>query len=43
MFSDDMFDARFLKEGIMSPKTGADYRQCILGVGGSKVSSFIMQ
>ena len=38
MFSDDMFEARFLKEGIMSPKTGADYRRCILDVGGTKVS-----
>ena len=37
MFSDDMFEARFLKEGIMNPKTGADYRRCILDVGGTKV------
>jgi len=37
VFSDDMFEARFLKEGVTSPKTGADYRRCILNVGGTKV------
>ena len=42
MFSDDMFEARFLKEGIMNPKTGADYRQCILDVGGTKVTHIII-
>ena len=38
MFSDDMFETRFVKEGIMSPQTGADYRRYILNVGGTKVS-----
>jgi len=38
VFSDDMFEARFLKEGVMNPKTGADYRRCILNVGGTKVN-----
>lgn len=42
MFSDDMFEARFLKEGIMNPKTGADYRRCILDVGGTKVNHMMI-
>ena len=42
VFSDDMFETRFLKEGIMSPQTGADYRRCILDVGGTKVSSVLI-
>ena len=41
MFSDDMFEARFLKEGIMNPETGADYRRCILDVGGTKVNHVV--
>jgi Zn-dependent oligopeptidase len=37
VFSNDMFHTRFKSEGIMNPKTGADYRRCILQPGGSKV------
>jgi thimet oligopeptidase len=36
VFSNDMFHTRFKSEGIMNPKTGADYRRCILQPGGSK-------
>ncbi|XP_065909413.1 thimet oligopeptidase-like [Dysidea avara] len=43
VFSDDMFEARFLKEGVMSPKTGADYRHCILNVGGTKDASEMLR
>ena len=32
-----MFDTRFGKEGILNPKTGLDYRRCILEPGGSLV------
>ena len=37
MFSMDMFASRFKKEGVMSSKTGADYRKYILYPGGSLV------
>ncbi len=32
-----MFETRFNKEGILNPKTGLDYRRCILEPGGSIV------
>ena len=33
-----MFESRFSKEGILNPKTGLDYRRCILEPGGSLVN-----
>lgn len=33
VYSVDMFEARFKKEGILSPKVGRDYRRCILEPG----------
>ena len=37
MYSQDMFETRFKKEGILNEKTGLDYRRSILEPGGSKV------
>ena len=39
VYSQDMFESRFNKEGILNPKTGLDYRRCILEPGGSKDAS----
>lgn len=37
VYSQDMFESRFNKEGILNSKTGLDYRRCILEPGGSIV------
>jgi len=36
VYSVDMFESRFSKEGIFSPKVGSDYRYHILSKGGSE-------
>lgn len=38
VYSADMFESRFNKEGILNEKTGLDYRKFILERGGSMVS-----
>ena len=35
VYSEDMFESRFNKEGVLNPKTGLEYRRCILEPGGS--------
>jgi len=36
VYSEDMFETRFGKEGVLNPATGKDYRNLILAPGGSK-------
>ena len=36
VYSFDMFDTRFEKEGLLNPTVGMDYRKKILEKGGSK-------
>ncbi|KAJ2817839.1 metalloendopeptidase [Coemansia erecta] len=36
VFAADMFESRFLKDGVESPATGMDYRREILFPGGSR-------
>ena len=36
VYSQDMFQSRFDKEGVLNLKTGMDYRNMILRPGGSK-------
>ena len=43
VFSFDMFETRFKKEGLLNPKVGQDYRQCILQTGGSKDASEMLK
>lgn len=43
MFSFDMFETRFKKEGLLNPSVGMDYRNCILKTGGSKDASEMLK
>ena len=36
VYSFDMFETRFKREGLLNLKVGKDYRNCILRTGGSK-------
>ena len=43
VFSFDMFGTRFKQEGLLNPKVGMDYRNCILRNGGSKDASEMLK
>ena len=43
VYSFDMFEARFKKEGLLNPAVGMDYRNCILRTGGSKDASEMLK
>ena len=43
VFAQDMFDTRFAAEGILSPKTGMDYRNMILKPGGTKDGNVMLR
>ncbi|KAJ2857172.1 metalloendopeptidase [Coemansia erecta] len=43
VFSQDMFEARFKKEGLFNKQTGMNYRREILAPGGSRDASINLE
>lgn len=43
VFAADMFESRFLKEGLMNPATGMSYRKEVIGRGGSVDASVMLK
>lgn len=43
VFSMDMFQTRFKREGVLSPKVGLHYRSCVLRPGGSQDASAMLK